>query len=209
MVRWIRIHCARLLALFSIAIVFQSTCINIILLNLLSNGSIIFINIGRCIPSAISGREEGSALCKRSRDGDYWEIISIHAPHAGRDSFPVGAKCRYETFQSTRPMRGATILYQVPGRNTSRFQSTRPMRGATQSAPPGGFHPADFNPRAPCGARRDRRYKAKFREVISIHAPHAGRDRRSWRTRPPFCDFNPRAPCGARRAGSRSRPWWS
>ena len=62
MVRWIRIHCARLLALFSIAIVFQSTCINIILLNLLSNGSIIFINMGRCIPSAISGREEGSAL---------------------------------------------------------------------------------------------------------------------------------------------------
>lgn len=41
---------------------FQSTCINIILLNLLSNGSIIFINMGRCIPSAISGREEGSAL---------------------------------------------------------------------------------------------------------------------------------------------------
>ena len=35
-------------------------------------------------------------------------IISIHAPHAGRDSFPVGAKCRCETFQSTRPMRGAT-----------------------------------------------------------------------------------------------------
>ena len=62
MVRWIRIHCARLLALFSIAIVFQSTCINIILLNLLSNGSIILINMGRCIPSAISGREEGSAL---------------------------------------------------------------------------------------------------------------------------------------------------
>ena len=62
MVRWIRIHCARLLSLFSIAIVFQSTCINIILLNLLSNGSIIFINMGRCIPSAISGREEGSAL---------------------------------------------------------------------------------------------------------------------------------------------------
>ena len=33
MVRWIRIHCARLIALFSIAIVFQSTCIKKILLN--------------------------------------------------------------------------------------------------------------------------------------------------------------------------------
>ena len=61
-------------------------------------------------------------------------------------------------------------MYQVP------FQPTRPLRGATDA----------FNAQ----------YK---RDVISTHAPLAGRD---------FCqsfqtlgheDFNPRAPCGARR----------
>ena len=58
-------------------------------------------------------------------------------------------------FQSTRPMRGATTklyVYDMEGK----FQSTRPMRGATAvwSRP---LHP----------------------KVISIHAPHAGRDYRA------------------------------
>ena len=49
MVRWIRIHCARLLALFSIAIVFQSTCINIILLN--------FVGLSNILDGELVGRE--------------------------------------------------------------------------------------------------------------------------------------------------------
>ena len=56
------------------------------------------------------------------------------------------------TFQSTRPVRGATwdsMLYNVPGL----FQSTRPVRGATLTL----------------------RGMVK-RLQISIHAPRAGRD---------------------------------
>ena len=56
------------------------------------------------------------------------------------------------------------------------FQSTRPVRGATK-----------------------RRAAARLVEVISIHAPRAGRDRRSLRCREARQNFNPRAPCGARR----------
>ena len=80
----------------------------------------------------------------------------------------------------------------------------------------------DFNPRAPCGARRWRKSFSKncliFQSTrpmrgatprhahyhlisfISIHAPHAGRDddRRGQKTVNRY--FNPRAPCGARPA---------
>ena len=42
---------------------------------------------------------------------------------------------------------------------------------------------------------------------ISIHAPHAGRDKRSWTRCGRVCYFNPRAPCGARPHGPRRRRW--
>ena len=101
-------------------------------------------------------------------------FISIHAPHAGRDLSARYAWGRILSFQSTRPMRGATDqLGVLPEVET--FQSTRPMRGATFAA-----------------------QSFKLRSRISIHAPHAGRDRSCF---PALCqgrNFNPRAPCGAR-----------
>ena len=101
------------------------------------------------------------------------------------------------------------------------FQSTRPMRGATRRSPRRDTSPRDFNPRAPCGARLGPERHQHGHHAISIHAPHAGRDRRSpgsctpsprfQSTRPMRgatgagspgrffqSDFNPRAPCGAR-----------
>ena len=78
-------------------------------------------------------------------------------------------------FQSTRPMRGATPRSRRRRPPRKAFQSTRPMRGATVAISHPPHLPADFNPRAPCGARRP-----------------ALRRRRRWK------HFNPRAPCGAR-----------
>ena len=80
------------------------------------------------------------------------------------------------TFQSTRPMRGATLARRKGG-ITKKFQSTRPMRGAT----------------LPCACTASPL-------PVSIHAPHAGRDRGGSRCCAPTPSFNPRAPCGARRA---------
>ena len=101
-------------------------------------------------------------------------------------------------FQSTRPLRGATAEI-IKGLSAQVFQSTRPLRGATLvlaierlkdrisiHAPLAGrdcsSHPRapenrNFNPRAPCGARR------------AQGCCTAARPR----------NFNPRAPCGARR----------
>ena len=77
-------------------------------------------------------------------------------------------------FQSTRPMRGATLKASALVSYHS-FQSTRPMRGATRTSDAGCRGYKNFNPRAPCGARRHRSA------------------RHTWNM-----DFNPRAPCGAR-----------
>ena len=56
-------------------------------------------------------------------------------------------------FQPTRPLRGATPCFHR-GIAQSKFQPTRPLRGATLGFGAVCGMLADFNPRAPCGARR-------------------------------------------------------
>ena len=107
------------------------------------------------------------------------------------------------TFQSTRPIRGATadtwrqlhdlhISIHAPhtGRDarhgltaeiTITFQSTRPIRGATPAAHASATNRADFNPRAPYGARRTaeggKLYKITFQSTRPIRGA-------TWPTRP-------------------------
>ena len=127
---------------------------------------------------------------------------------------------RHALFQPTRPLRGATgraKWYTIP---KSVFQPTRPLRGATNfsraasrqianfnpRAPCGARLPwfvsrwlgSYFNPRAPCGARRSQTAFLPSHQGISTHAPLAGRDRELNELSRTVIDFNPRAPCGAR-----------
>ena len=124
--------------------------------------------------------------------------ISIHAPHAGRDWPGTAWAMRRPIFQSTRPMRGATVEDKDYVDETinfnprapcgarqddedeapkkSKFQSTRPMRGATRKQRLINASTRNFNPRAPCGARRLIYDRHTLQIKISIHAPHAGRD---------------------------------
>ena len=123
--------------------------------------------------------------------------ISIHAPHAGRDrchTAPWGPWCHF----NPRAPCGARRHRLDCRRTAPPFQSTRPMRGATQrlSGLPGAGQ--YFNPRAPCGARRATRLFYLCISLISIHAPHAGRDLSDRYINPIVFNFNPRAPCGAR-----------
>ena len=146
--------------------------------------------------------------------------ISIHAPHAGRDNPAVsGAKgqmhfnprapcgARQKTsfrathgklFQSTRPMRGATIR-QLTDSMVLIFQSTRPMRGATVLKRLSVQSKKEFQSTRPMrGATIEKNVKKELKD-ISIHAPHAGRDLRGTMDEGRGINFNPRAPCGARR----------
>ena len=105
------------------------------------------------------------------------KAISIHAPHTGRDNLIRAVTLMVDAlFQSTRPIRGATVSQMAGGSDnqisihaphTGRdgggyscdsvpcvFQSTRPIRGATTSKGSAVGKAIYFNPRAPYGARR-------------------------------------------------------
>ena len=78
--------------------------------------------------------------------------ISIHAPHAGRDTSQYIAAGWLLLFQSTRPMRGATIA------SACSFLATK------------------ISIHAPHAGRDSNGDSVGQRHFISIHAPHAGRD---------------------------------
>ena len=101
-------------------------------------------------------------------------------------------------FQSTRPMRGAT-LWGEPSHAPLKCFNPRAPCGARPICGRAEHHPGHcFNPRAPCGARHGKSYSVSGQLHVSIHAPHAGRD--FWILLPKELrlSFNPRAPCGAR-----------
>ena len=80
--------------------------------------------------------------------------ISIHAPHAGRDFSPASFRSTGSDFNPRAPC-GARPIASNALKTRSTFQSTRPMRGATKALRHVPLLPA-----------------------ISIHAPHAGRDKK-------------------------------
>ena len=117
-------------------------------------------------------------------------------PCGARPAFPQRAGTG-RSFQSTRPLRGAT----------SKLTSGSPFFFISIHAPLAGRDHCvrcsrqarnDFNPRAPCGARRENIIAGGDLYGISIHAPLAGRDEKMRETERLVENFNPRAPCGAR-----------
>ena len=101
-------------------------------------------------------------------------------------------------FQSTRPMRGATAMYVDIHAPRRKFQSTRPMRGATPLPPQPKTAKMRFQSTRPMRGATTCKVLQAFAWDISIHAPHAGRDIRAINHVVYKFDFNPRAPCGAR-----------
>ena len=155
-------------------------------------------------------------------------------------------------FQSTCPLRGTTTRWTSRDTRNLLFQSTCPLRGTTNKrraeqdkeaisihVPLAGhdskgweneYEIENFNPRAPCGARRTTAMTlepsaAKFQSTcplrgttmtsstplyinpISIHVPLAGHDGTGSRAGSNQWNFNPRAPCGARHySGGETMP---
>ncbi len=166
---------------------------------------------------AHAGRD-GSALTN-----DIW--LKSFNPRAPRGARPPGVSPPQPAavFQSTRPTRGATLIFCLPP-GQFQFQSTRPTRGATdlalldsilqrqfQSTRPTRGGAADvvrvagvgdprFNPRAPRGARLGVNMMVLRGLCFNPRAPRGAR--RLWTARlARLRCFNPRAPRGARRQG--------
>lgn len=77
------------------------------------------------------------------------------------------------------PLAGRDDWEQPESTNPYKFQSTRPLRGATYCRPCLGDTSGHFNPRAPCGVRRETLWLDDRAVAISIHAPLAGCDSKS------------------------------
>ena len=138
----------------------------------------------------------GSDMCA-AYSTEYNPIISIHTPHAGSDADGDVTLSGFPKFQSTLPMRGATIRIVWKLDYKLHFNPHSPC----------GERPLSnkyrrirlyFNPHSPCGERLDefltRRTYLPFQSTlpmrgatdhlkmlgldynISIHTPHAGSD---------------------------------
>ena len=151
-------------------------------------------------------------------------VVSIHAPHAGRDTQYVTLISSPGCFNPRAPC-GARRPSLMDGASFLMFQSTRPMRGATDSK--GGQQLSDAVSIHAPHAGRDRASSRRallqggFQSTrpmrgatlcgelllcllgVSIHAPHAGRDSPDSSGVLTAVGFNPRAPCGARRRSIR------
>ncbi len=108
-----------------------------------------------------------------------WPVpaISIHAPHAGSDSQWNLPSLHLWNFNPRSPCGERLVAFEASS-ICLRFQSTLPMRGATILVRHISSFP-DFNPRSPCGERLKHNVCITFAVVISIHAPHAGSDSES------------------------------
>ena len=168
--------------------------------------------------------------------------ISIHAPLAGCDRGGRAVQVSSGHFNPRTPC-GVRPSATMARTNTKAFQSTHPLRGATLRAcweykdcsisihaPLAGCDPPTrstattgtryFNPRTPCGVRLRRSetpspsrgfqsthplrgatgwsYRMPNEVTISIHAPLAGCDLLRSDLLRRLDDFNPRTPCGVR-----------
>ena len=81
--------------------------------------------------------------------------ISIHAPHAGRDVILNPIPQEVALFQSTRPMRGATISLTLR-RSAALYFNPRAPCGRDRWPSPAPTSTENFNPRAPCGRDQGR-----------------------------------------------------
>ena len=152
-------------------------------------------------------------------------LISIHAPHAGCDSSTCFASSFAASISIHAPHAGCDLRRRCLPRS----------RNISIHAPHAGcdLKPSlfcvlldkHFNPRTPCGVRREPELASRKQFCISIHAPHAGCDAAikralgfavTFQSTHPMRGatqsvspnpgqgrhFNPRTPCGVRRHGN-------
>ena len=157
----------------------------------------------------------------------FWFCISIHAPHAGCDIEAIGIvqdrldfnprtpcgvrphgdlrKPQRYIFQSTHPMRGATILF-LRRLGAMNISIHAPHAGCDIVDSSKRCKSRYFNPRTPCGVRHFLLWVARERIFISIHAPHAGCDLQQW-LRPVIIGISihaPHAGCDRSRASTNN-----
>ena len=133
---------------------------------------------------------------RRSGGDRVLPLISIHAPLAGCD---LQARQGLPAFRDFNPRTPCGVRLETRMRVSKpiKFQSTHPLRGATITRTPArrGHGISIHAPLAGCDMER---LTKRLDNGISIHAPLAGCDRFGVDITPLSIDFNPRTPCGVR-----------
>ena len=101
-------------------------------------------------------------------------------------------------FQSTLPVRGATGAKQLFKAALKYFNPRSPCGERRELLAAKFGIMIYFNPRSPCGERLSLFCRLIPPVNISIHAPRAGSDRSIWSLGMARENFNPRSPCGER-----------
>ena len=104
------------------------------------------------------------------------KYISIHSPHAGRDVWILECPLQMSYFNPLSPC-GERLLVFITIRMRSLFQSTLPMRGETPIQLEEWLEPGKFQSTLPMRGETVLAGAVDFGSNISIHSPHAGRDR--------------------------------
>ena len=104
--------------------------------------------------------------------------ISIHAAHAGSDKKPK-PKTAELRISIHAAHAGSDFDMSTLKNKKMGFQSTLPMRAATVGSAISKLPQTYFNPRCPCGQRLQKLESARDALIISIHAAHAGSDKQS------------------------------
>ena len=90
------------------------------------------------------------------------------------------------------------LICQSEAAGMYEFQSTHPLRGATIAKSSSLASTSNFNPRTPCGVRLKRAISPIMAKEFQSTHPLRGATLPRGRRRPRQKDFNPRTPCGVR-----------
>ena len=132
--------------------------------------------------------------------------ISIHAPLAGCDRAADVLPYDFLIFQSTHPLRGATMLLCPLAGGCIDFNPRTPC--GVRRHREGDVYPSqdDFNPRTPCGVRPGRTVTVSGFVLFQSTHPLRGA---TGSLHPVYLYtyyFNPRTPCGVRLGGTIAPP---
>ena len=126
---------------------------------------------------------------------------SFAAPRGGRDANPP-ADYDVNPISTRAPRTGRDERAHLIELGVYLFQSSRPVWGATLLAWTTIWIAANFNPRAPYGARPTTPRRPRADRYFNPRAPCGARRGLSAFAAPSPANFNPRAPCGARQSTS-------
>ena len=135
---------------------------------------------------------------RRYNTGAYGRAINFNPRSpCGERPAAMQKELRDMEFQSTLPMRGATMVStRLPPNNKISIHA--PHAGSDISGPLPPSTPSNFNPRSPCGERQGRRVQEPTGWQFQSTLPMRGATKTT-NNADRTADFNPRSPCGERR----------